>query len=356
MFILSTQRDTCVGAGIFVSCSITGLFLLSIHTAHAQFTDFTAVSAETEASETSGPAAPVISSTEFPEPDRWYTTLDGSFRWVVPSDVSAVAVEMATSTSYEPLFVYEPPITKYTPPEEELIEGVQYIAVQFRNADGWGDIAYRKLQIDRTSPSGLYIDIIPTGAPGTSALVFGATDTLSGIAGYALYVGGEGPIYLSPEAAGKGYEIAQTESGMYQVLVVAYDRAGNTTSNKFPVFVLDHENAPAELWFGIFTTRELAGAGLLILTMLALWNAMQTRRHYASKERKLRNEMYEIGEQMGKIFSALRDEIFDQIQSIRKRSRLTKGEKTVVENLNRALEVSETLVEKEIKDVKKLLK
>ena len=59
---------------------------------------------------------------------------------------------------------------------------------------------------------------------------------------------------------------------------------------------------------------------------------------------------------MEKIFSALRDEIYDQINTITKRQRLSKKEKEAVENLNQALEVSETLIEKEIGDVEKILK
>ena len=59
---------------------------------------------------------------------------------------------------------------------------------------------------------------------------------------------------------------------------------------------------------------------------------------------------------MEKIFSALRDEIYDQVNMITKRKRLSKSEKEAVEGLNQALEVSETLIEKEINDVKAILK
>ena len=59
---------------------------------------------------------------------------------------------------------------------------------------------------------------------------------------------------------------------------------------------------------------------------------------------------------MEKIFSALRDEIYDQINMITKHERLSKKEREAVEGLNQALEVSETLIEKEITDVSKILK
>jgi hypothetical protein len=74
------------------------------------------------------------------------------------------------------------------------------------------------------------------------------------------------------------------------------------------------------------------------------------------REEKLRRETREIQDQMEKIFSALRDEIYDQIISITKRKRLTEKEKEAIEGLTQALEVSETLIEKEINDVKAILK
>jgi hypothetical protein len=80
------------------------------------------------------------------------------------------------------------------------------------------------------------------------------------------------------------------------------------------------------------------------------------RKQFRIKEERLRRETREIQDQMEKIFSALRDEIYDQINMITKRKRLSQKEKEAVEGLNQALEVSETLIEKEINDVKSILK
>jgi predicted transcriptional regulator len=92
---------------------------------------------------------------------------------------------------------------------------------------------------------------------------------------------------------------------------------------------------------------------VIILQTIYIWFEMKR-----SKERdeKLRRETREIQDQMEKIFSALRDEIYDQINTITKRKRLSAKEKGAVEGLTQALEVSETLIEKEISDVKTILK
>lgn len=300
-------------------------------------------------------AAPVIEPVEPFDENAWHRTLPPAFAWDLPEDVHAVAVEVGTSTAHEPLFVYEPPIRQYSPSADEIKEGEQYLAVQFKDASGWGDIGYYAVRIDRTPPTNVFVDIVHE-TRATSTLVFGAEDALSGIAGYAVHINGNPPFYVRAEDARYGYSFVHRYPGKFDVLVIAYDRAGNTAATRFPIFVLDQSPAAADLWFGAFTDTHMAVGLLAALAFAASWYAFRTRRFYRTKERRLRDEMYEIQEQMGKIFAALRDEIYDQIEGIRNRSRMTKNEKHVVENLNRALEVSETLVEREVEDVKKMLK
>jgi len=95
---------------------------------------------------------------------------------------------------------------------------------------------------------------------------------------------------------------------------------------------------------------------LLVIILLLTIYIWYERKQLKIKEEKLRRETREVQDQMEKIFSALRDEIYDQVNAITKRKRLSKNEKEAVEGLNQALEVSETLIEKEINDVKAILK
>ena len=92
---------------------------------------------------------------------------------------------------------------------------------------------------------------------------------------------------------------------------------------------------------------------IIILQIIYFWYEHKSLK---AKEDKLRRETREIQDQMEKIFSALRDEIYAQVITITKRKRMSKGEKEAVESLTQALEVSETLIEKEINDVKTILK
>lgn len=306
------------------------------------------------AQEAGTPAAPVIVPSSGASADQWYTGAPGQFTWALPDDVTAVAVELGDEPDHEPMFVYEPPIRGYTPAAADLHEGVQYLAVQFQNAAGWGAITRYPIRIDRTPPTNLFTDIVDQ-TPATSTLVFGANDAHSGIAGYAIHVNGTVSHYLTADEAQQGFSFTHPAPGRFDVQVVAYDQAGNTMANRFPVYVLDQSPQPNELWFGAFTDTEML---LLTLSILSLWlfvKIIRLKRYHRTRVRRIREEMYEVQEQMAKIFAALRDEIRDQVQRIRSKKRMTKGEQQVVEDLDKVLEVSETLVEKEVKDVKKLL-
>jgi len=64
----------------------------------------------------------------------------------------------------------------------------------------------------------------------------------------------------------------------------------------------------------------------------------------------------DVQEQMRKIFSALRDEIYEQVHTITKYPKAVSKEKErLLKGLHKALEVSETLIEKEINDVQTIL-
>jgi hypothetical protein len=169
------------------------------------------------------------------------------------------------------------------------------------------------------------------------------------------------PIRVTPDEAKIGYLLKELEDGTYTVTVVAHDKAGNTKVSTVAVQITAGWIKPAEveietsIW-DYFTGRNIFTFLLLVTIMMQFLYIWYDRKQNKLREDKLRRETREIQDQMEKIFSALRDEIYDQINLITKRPRLSKKEKEAVEGLNQALEVSETLIEKEINDVKTILK
>lgn len=306
------------------------------------------------------PRAPEIGSQTFLDPALWYATSTGLFSWEIPFDIDAVALDVSSTTDMEPETIYEPPIEEYL--VEDLPDGVSYIHVQFQNQVGWGGITHRRVQIDTTPPETFTINIRAGDTPSSFPLIaFEARDGTSGIDRYELLIGEGEPIIVTPDEARLGYLLGELENGTYTITVTAYDRAGNTTVATTPVLITAGWTQPQppveETSFLSFLTLKNILLTLLILAVIGLAGyIVYLRKEFARKETKLRKETKEIQDQMEKIFSALRDEIHEQINAINKKPRLSKGEQAAVESLNSALEVSETLIEKEIVDVQKILK
>jgi hypothetical protein len=183
----------------------------------------------------------------------------------------------------------------------------------------------------------------------------------SGIDYYELVLDSSEPIQITPAHAELGYLLGELEDGTYSVYVTAFDMAGNEREATTAVRITAGWIRPVEVEEEVTIWDYLTGTNILLfflfvtilLLIIYIWYEHKQLR---IKEEKLRRETREIQDQMEKIFSALRDEIYEQVNHITKRKRLSESEKEAVEGLTQALEVSETLIEKEISDVKTILK
>ena len=312
------------------------------------------------------PLAPEIGSPAFLDPEVWYKITDGLFSWTLPFDVTAVAIEIATSSENVPSknedAIIEPPVDEFRITKDLVVDGEQYLSIQFENQVGWGAIRNRKLLIDTTAPEPFEIVVRAGTTPSAfPLLVFEAGDKTSGIDYYELTIADKEPLIITPDEAKLGYLLKELEDGTYTVRVVAYDKAGNVREAAKAVLITAGWIKPLEVeeegsFWDFFTPANLLIILLFIIIVLQLIYIWYERKLIRQKEDKLRRETREVQDQMEKIFSALRDEIYDQVNMITKRKRLSKNEKDAVEGLNQALEVSETLIEKEINDVKAILK
>lgn len=308
------------------------------------------------------PRPPEAGSTVFLDPEVWYATKSGVFTWEVPFDVDVLALDIATSSEADPTTKYKPPIDQIALNAELLTDGVQYLTMKYKNQVGWGGVLHRKIMIDTIPPKTFTINVrAGNSATAFPLLTFEAVDDISGIAQYELTIPGNDPIVITPDEAKIGYLLKDLVDGTYTIKVVAQDHAGNKTESTTAVLITAGWHPPVavvstgSIW-DIFKGKNL----IILLLVLALIGQFILQRNikkaHEIREQKLRRETKEIQDQMEKIFSALRDEIYDQINLITKRERLSKKEREAVEGLNQALEVSETLLEKEITDVSKILK
>ena len=312
------------------------------------------------------PRAPEVGSQVFLDSEVWYNTTEGIFNWTLPFDVNAVAIEIATSSENQPELnkkaILEPPIDEFRVTKDLIGDGIQYLSIKFKNQVGWGAVLNRKIQIDTTPPEQFEV-IVRTGTTPSSfpMIVFEANDKTSGIDYYELTIADKEPIRVTPDEAKLGYLLKELEDGTYTVKVVAYDKAGNIRESTKAVLITAGWVKPVEIeeeksFWSFLTATNIFIFFLITIIILQFIYIWYERKQIKIKEDKLRRETREVQDQMEKIFSALRDEIYDQINMITKRKRLSKNEKDAVEGLNQALEVSETLIEKEINDVKAILK
>lgn len=308
------------------------------------------------------PRAPEAGSTVFLDPEVWYATKIGVFTWDVPFDVDVLALDMSTSSEFEPTTTFDPPIEQFSLGPDLLQDGVQYLTMQYKNQVGWGAILHRKIMVDTLPPNDFDIDVrAGNSATAFPLLTFEAFDDTSGLDHYELSIAGGEPVTITPDEAKIGYMLKDLEDGTYTVKVIAFDKAGNEKVSTTALLITAGWHPPVEavatssIW-DFFKGKNLFIIILLIILIAQNLYNLHVKKQQEQREQKLRKETKEIQDQMEKIFSALRDEIYDQINMITKRERLSKKEKEAVEGLNQALEVSETLIEKEITDVSKILK
>jgi hypothetical protein len=312
------------------------------------------------------PRPPEIGSPLFLDPEIWYSAVDGVFSWTLPFDVTAVAVEVSNSTDNVPQendeAIIDPPNEEFVVSADNISDGIQYISINFENQVGWGAVANRQLKIDTTSPEPFVVNVNPSSDPnGFPLLTFAAEDVTSGIDYYEMTISDNEPIRVTPDEAALGYLLRDLEDGTYTVKVIATDMAGNLREASSAVLITAGWTKPVETEIERTIWDYLTGINILlfflfliiILLVIYIW---YEHKQLKMKEEKLRRETREIQDQMEKIFSALRDEIYDQVNHITKRKRMSAKEKEAVESLTQALEVSETLIEKEISDVKTILR
>jgi cell division protein FtsL len=312
------------------------------------------------------PRPPEIASQTLLDPDFWYNETNGVFTWTLPFGVNVVAIEVSDDPDNVPQdneeAIIDPPVEEFVISSENVKDGVQYVSVNFQNQVGWGSVANRKLQIDTTAPEPFTVSVQAGNSPTSFPLLrFEAEDKTSSIQYYDMTIAANEPIRVTPDEARLGYSLKDLEDGIYTVKVVATDMAGNVRESSVAVPITAGWIKPLEVidegsFWVFFTATNLFIIFLLIIVILQIIYFWHEHRQLNEKEEKLRRETREIQDQMEKIFSALRDEIYAQINTITKRKRLSAKEKEAVESLTQALEVSEILIEKEINDVKTILK
>jgi len=289
--------------------------------------------------------------------DQWYNKTEWTFSWGERALASAVAVDIASASGEEPFTVFKPPVESVTFDDEYLHEGLQYFVLQFKEDGEWGDIYEQELRIDATPPDlSVQIEYTEDGLP---LLFIEAFDELSGIAKYTLIVESTGEkIELSPEEVVSGYILDGVTDSTSTVVVTAYDKAGNITALRSQV-VMSTSVELGTIMKGVQTylaehPAEVYIVVIVFLSVMAVagvaFGVTEHVLHRHARDAK-RREILAMQNQTAKVFSALRKEVTMLTALTAKKSRVTKKEKEAIEKVTRALSASESVIEKQNRQV-----
>ncbi len=173
------------------------------------------------------PFAPTIFSYTHPDEDLWFSNNSPELRWEIGTDITAVSFSVDKIPINEPEKIYEPPVKEAK--FDKLEDGIWYFHLRLKNKHGWGETINRRIMIDTISPQNFEIKIKNNSdLTNPSPLIsFKANDSLSGIDYYKIKIDNEPLIRLEKDE----YIPKPLKPGYHTVVVMAYDRAGNSAIN-----------------------------------------------------------------------------------------------------------------------------
>lgn len=174
------------------------------------------------------PSAPQITSSTHAKDGAWSKDTTATLLWSLPGGVTAVRTSLDKSPVSVPTKVYDTPIKTLTIPN--LDEGVSYLHVQFKNADGWGKVGHYKLAVDSEKPESFEIKS-PAGADfsnPTQTLIFDIKDKTSPISVFKIQIDGAPPYDVTPTSTPLNVTLSPLEPGYHSVVAEGVDGAGNS--------------------------------------------------------------------------------------------------------------------------------
>lgn len=321
------------------------------------------------------PPAPKIRSLTNPDPDKWYAESDQKFIWDEPEGTTGVKLLIDKEPVSMPTVYYNNPISEKI--IENLDDGIWYFHVQLKNKFGWGETAHYRVQIDTHPPEFLELKFIDDQDTITAGVVnvfdsqlkifISATDSLSGIDFYKIKIG-DGDFFNPPSDAIKDniYTLPSQTAGRRNILVRAYDRAGNyiTKEEEFNIVSADTSIAWIQslLFSKIFDRATPALVlNILLVSLIFLLFALSIlfwrfRRKIKNLKREIRKGVEGINEGISKAFELLREDVRDYMKKIKNERRLIAGEEKIIDDILNDFDDTEKFLEKKVNDIKKVIK
>ncbi len=247
------------------------------------------------------PAGPTVVSPTHPDQTKWMTNSTAIFEWSGE----------AGATGYSYMLNEEPVSTPDDISEgsnagvayKNLQDGTHYFHIKALKGSFWGGITHYAIRIDATPPADFKIDISPA-ARTTSKLPiidFFTTDNLSGIDHYEMKIVPLNPDNIGTEFSTESFFIEtqgryippkELELGDYDIIVRAYDVAGNVREVVQQLNIVNPFFSTSEEGLGIagkfvipWIYVFITAITLILLLMYSLWIVLRV--HRTTKVREL---------------------------------------------------------------------
>lgn len=244
------------------------------------------------------PAGPTVESFTHPDQSRWYKNSTVGLEWTNNFPVQGYSYSLSKNPIEESDDISEGNETSVS--YKNLADGFYYFHIKALRNGVWGGTTHYALKIDSTAPAEFPIQIL-TGnrsANRNPVIDFQTTDEVSGINRYELKIVplsllGRGGTFAEKNEEGFFLEVAnryipdnQLELGEYDIIVRAFDNAGNFRESTQRLSVItpfiNFTNSGVVLldkllipWFVII----VALLGLLVLIIIILRIAIKSHKH-----------------------------------------------------------------------------
>jgi hypothetical protein len=306
---------------------------------------------------------PILSPTH-PDQNAWYSLSDARFEWQSPKNATAVKLGYGENSAGLPQVTYQPAINTRT---LTLADGITYFSLQARTPDGWGEVSRYKVQIDTVPPEPFAVEVLRGTTEGgiPARIQFATSDALSGLDRYEVFLNGTKTLTYTSDGKGVVAEMPPVPAGTTTVEVIAYDRAGNTSSAKGEFISVVPPAKPN--FFGLimdflrqwgwlilnYLTLLLLLLCLIVGIIFAAWYVLHRSHTY---RRRLLRRLAETDRVLHAEFMDLREAIADELKALaeaRTRRELTAEEERLIKRLNRLLDRSESTLERELISIAK---
>ena len=269
------------------------------------------------------PEGPKVFSPTHPDQNKWYSNNSPTISWEKEEGVTDFSFSIDQNPFGAPDNVSEGDQTSVS--FANLEDGIWYFHIKAKKGDVWGGISHYALLIDTTPPAGFQITIDPilrkeNVTSREPMISFLTTDSLSGISHYLFKIidlektekgVSEEPFFIEVTSP---YKIPPLNPGLYQIIIRAFDLAGNFRDSIEKIEVIPTEKLFyfSKRGLNIFNLFLSWPAVILILVMIIFLIFFFIFLHWKNFNnlQNKKNDLIKLKEKVRKDGGEIRDKLF----------------------------------------------